>query len=98
MPLNNGRVILRIKAEINKRQKWEEQFWKSMKWRVDFFDIVEKIDQSLAKLCTKDQKIRYRNEEIRADAHEIQRIVSMHICIQPDWKPKRIGQISKCIS
>lgn len=85
MLLNKGRVILRIEAEINKRQKWKK-ILKISEMKSWTFDIVQKIGQCLAKLCPKDQEIRYRNEEIREDANAIWRSSSTHIYIQPDCK------------
>ena len=67
------------------KEKWKK-ILKISEMKSWTFDIVQKIGQCLAKLCPKDQEIRYRNEEIREDANAIWRSSSTHIYIQPDCK------------
>ena len=76
--LSRRKEIIKIKAEINAKETKETiaNINKTKSW---FFEKINKIDTSLARLIKKEKnqinKIRNENGEITTDNTEIQRII-----------------------
>ena len=78
--LGRRKEILKIRAEINAKET-KETIAKIKKTKSWFFEKINKIDKTLARLTKKQReknqinKIRNQNGEITADNTEIQRII-----------------------
>ena len=82
--MKNPRVrkkeIIKIRAEINEKET-KETIAKINKTKILFFEKINKIDKSLARLIRKKReknqinKIRNENGEVTTDNTEIQRII-----------------------
>ena len=81
--VSRGKEIIKIKAEINEKETTESiaKINKTKSW---FFEKINKIDTSLAKLIKKKReknqinKIRNENGEITIDNTEIQKIIDYY--------------------
>ena len=92
--MKNPRVrkkeIIKIRAEINEKET-KETIAKINKTKILFFEKINKIDKSLARLIRKKReknqinKIRNENGEVTTDNTEVQRIIKdYYILIK--WK------------
>ena len=79
--VSRRKEILKIRAEINAKEKKKETIAKINKAKSWFFERINEIDKPLARLIKKQReknqinKIRNENGEITTDNTEIQRII-----------------------